>query len=218
MLHSVVAYVIGWLESFTYLGIFVLLMLCGLGVPLPEEPVLIAGGYVAYKGYTHLLPTILVSMAAILLGDLVAFYLGRRYGQERAITGFFKRHISLRTLVRARRFMREHGNKTIFLVRFMPGLRMPTYFMAGSLGMRMSVFLTYDCLAALISAPVSILLAYYFGEHIDAALKASGRFHRYLLAAAVIAALVWIWHWLKRRRMAKAAAKPISQPAEASEQ
>jgi membrane protein DedA with SNARE-associated domain len=216
MLHSVVEYLIGWLESFSYLGIFVLLMLCGLGLPLPEEPVLIAGGYVAYKGYTQLLPTIVVSMAAILLGDLAAFYLGRRYGQERAITGFFKRHISLRTLVRARRFMRDHGNKTIFLVRFMPGLRMPTYFMAGSLGMRVSVFLTYDFLAALISAPVSIVLAWYFGEHIDAALKASGRFHRYLLAAVVLAALVWLWYFFKRRREARAAAKLASQAVKAS--
>jgi membrane protein DedA with SNARE-associated domain len=211
-MHQIINVLIGWLSSYSYLGIFVILMLCGMGIPLPEEPVLIAGGYCAYKGFTELWLTIGVSMLAILLGDLLAFGLGRRYGKGRAILGFFKRRIGLRTLVKARRFIRDHGNRTIFLVRFMPGLRMPTYFMAGSLGMKMSVFLIYDFLAALISAPVSIILAWYFGEHIDAALKASGRFHRWLLLFLALGLLAWlISHHRAKRRAAQAlaASKPL---------
>lgn len=204
-MSSVVDFLVEWLHEFSYAGIFFALLLCGLGVPLPEEPVLLAGGYIAYKGITHLGPTILVAMAGILLGDTIAFILGRRYGKTPAFLGFFKRFASLRTLVKARRFMRENGNRTIFTVRFMPGLRMPTYFMAGSLGVPIAVFLFYDFLAALISVPVSVVAAWYFGEQLDQALRVSGGFHRVLLAVLLLLVAFWVYRWFRAKRETKAA-------------
>ncbi|MBI3892070.1 MAG: DedA family protein [Candidatus Wallbacteria bacterium] len=199
-MENVVDTLIGCLQNFSYLGIFVILMLCGLGVPLPEEPVLIASGYVAYQEITELPPTIVVAMAGILLGDLTAYLLGRRFGSNPALLRVAKRYVTLRILAKARRFLRDHGNRTIFIVRFMPGLRMPTYFIAGSMGVRLAVFVGYDFLAALISVPVSIIAAWYFGPEIDDALKFTGRFHRVLLVFLACLVIYWVWRAVRRHQ------------------
>src|SRR5207302_1118993 len=115
--------------------------------------------------------TVMVAMLGILSGDLFAYLLGKSIGKHPKLMQLSKRFVSLRTLVKARRFLRQHGNRTIFIVRFMPGLRMPTYFLSGSMGVKWTVFVAYDFLAALISVPVSVVAAWYFGAHIEYALQ-----------------------------------------------
>ncbi len=190
-MSQVVEQLILWLGSFSYWGVGGLLLLCGVGIPMPEEPILITAGYMVHLGLIELWPTIVICMLAIVGGDAIAFGVGRTFGREKAFLGMVKRVMSLRHLVRARRFLRNHGNRTIFLVRFLPGLRMPTYFMSGTLGVPFRAFLFYDTLAALISAPVSVLAAWYFGANIHAALQFTGGFHRYLLAGVLLVIAVW---------------------------
>jgi membrane protein DedA with SNARE-associated domain len=211
-MHDIIPHLIGWLQNFSYVGIFFILLLCGLGVPLPEEPVLIASGYVAYQKITDLNLTILVAMVGILLGDLIAYLLGRRYGSHPELLSFSRRFVTSRQLAKARRFLHDHGNRTIFIVRFMPGLRMPTYFLAGSMGVRMSVFIGYDFLAALISVPVSIVAAWYFGPQIDQALRFTGRFHKVILAAIGLFLLYWGYRAFQHFR--RPAAGRRSKPAQ----
>jgi Uncharacterized membrane-associated protein len=71
-----------YLEQFTYTGIFVILLLCGLGLPLPEETVIIAGGFLAYKGYTNLYMTIVVLVVGALTGDVTIYSLGQKWGDK----------------------------------------------------------------------------------------------------------------------------------------
>ena len=42
-----------YIEHFTYLGLFVILMLCGLGLPMPEDVALLVGGFLAHEGVTR---------------------------------------------------------------------------------------------------------------------------------------------------------------------
>ncbi len=38
-----------WLEQYPHLGVAAVFLLCGMGLPLPEEIVLLAAGYVCAK-------------------------------------------------------------------------------------------------------------------------------------------------------------------------
>ncbi|MBL8756675.1 MAG: DedA family protein, partial [Planctomycetes bacterium] len=70
------------IQAYPYLSVGVVFLLCGLGLPLPEEIVLLAAGYVCSKSAaTANLPTMMAACGgAILLGDLVPAVLGRVFG------------------------------------------------------------------------------------------------------------------------------------------
>src|SRR5438270_1067061 len=71
----------GYIEHFTYLGLLVVLVLCGLGLPLPEDVALLAGGFLAHRGVTRLPITLGVSFLGVITGDNSLFFLGRHLGQ-----------------------------------------------------------------------------------------------------------------------------------------
>src|SRR5258708_35021681 len=79
----------GWLFNFLrnfhgpalYVGVLSILITCGLGVPLPEDVPLIAGGYLAAR--TGSLPLmIFTGLAGILLGESPIFRPGQTFGQR----------------------------------------------------------------------------------------------------------------------------------------
>ena len=180
-----------YIEHFTYLGLFVVLMLCGLGMPIPEDVALLAGGYLAHRGVTRYPITLAVSLLGVVAGDNSLFFLGRRFG-----TGLV-RYFALAwpgrqpQIERIARFMQRHGARAIFYARFLAGLRALIYLSAGSFGVRPAVFLLYDLLGALISVPIVVTLGYIFGKQIEMMVRYIGGFERLIVIVAILSAAVY---------------------------
>jgi membrane protein DedA with SNARE-associated domain len=106
-----------------------------------------------------------------------------------------------------RAYFRKFGSKVIFVARFLPGLRFSIFLSAGTLRLRPSVFLIYDSLAALISVPALVYLAWIFGEHIDHVI-AWARRSEYGILVIVLVVVGWfaVKKLLKRRKEAAAKA------------
>ena len=167
LLYSLVAGVSGPLA---YLLIFTILVICGLGVPLPEDISLILGGWLAYKGAAHLPVMMAVGFLGILVGDSLIFMAGRRIGTrvgrgERG--GFFSRIVTPEKRAKVEGLFAKHGQKVVMIARFAPGVRAVTYFTAGSAGMSYWRFIFWDGVAALASAPLFVWLGYYFGGQLE---------------------------------------------------
>jgi membrane protein DedA with SNARE-associated domain len=180
-----------YIEHFTYLGLFVVLMLCGLGMPIPEDVALLAGGYLAHRGVTRYPITLAVSLLGVVAGDNSLFFLGRRFG-----TGLV-RYFTLawpgrqQQIERIEHFMRRHGARAVFYARFLAGLRALIYLSAGSFGVRPAVFLLYDLLGALISVPIVVTLGYIFGKQIEMMVRYIGGFERLIVIVAILSAAIY---------------------------
>jgi membrane protein DedA with SNARE-associated domain len=144
-----------------------ILLLCGLGLPIPEDISLISAGYVAHRGIVNVHTAFFVSFWAVLGGDVIAFLLGRFFGRRFLAWPPAQRLFSARKQLRVRAYFRKYGSKVIFIGRFLPGLRFSIFFSAGMLCVRPAVFLVFDTLAALLSVPFLVYLAYLFGDRID---------------------------------------------------
>jgi membrane protein DedA with SNARE-associated domain len=181
-----------YIEHFTYLGLLVLLLLCGLGLPLPEDAVLLTGGFLVHRGLIQYPVTLAVSFVGVISGDCSLFFLGRRFG-----TGLLRyfgliHPTSQQSIARMRSFMDRHGHRAVFYGRFLAGLRAVVYLSAGSLGVPTSRFLVYDMLGAIISVPLVVSLGYFFGPEIEKILHYLGGIQHALLIVAVLSALIWL--------------------------
>ncbi len=157
---------IEFIKQYSYAAEFLLLLACGLGLPVPEEVTLVTGGYLCATIGNNLWLTIAVCMTSILFGDWLMLLLGRKYGRRLLRSRWFRRMLTRRRLARVRMYFRRYGAKTVFFARFFAGIRVPVYFMAGTLRMSSLKFLWLDFLGAALSVPVSIWAGMHFADDI----------------------------------------------------
>jgi membrane protein DedA with SNARE-associated domain len=204
-----------WFEYLTNLSgnaayaiIFGVLVACGLGFLLPEDVPLIAGGYLIWDGTLEWIPTILITMAGVLIGDTILFTFGRKLGfkileQERVQILFKPEKIR-----RTRAYFRKYGDKIVFFARFVAGFRAAAFFMAGSMKMEYRRFIAYDAAAAIISVPVWIGigygLGYYLGDQISQILRSVRHLKAgFTVIVFAIVAIVVIRSFLKYNKAKK---------------
>ena len=203
----------GIFGEFSYLAPFVVLLLCGVGLPLPEEVTLIGSGILYYRGDVEFVPIVVVCSLAILLGDSVPFLLGRKYGMNALNVRWIARVVHPERFARLRTKFEEHGNWATFACRFFAGVRIPGFFLAGTMGMRYSRFLLLDFLGVLLSVPISIYLGKLFGGQVDQLEKRMKDVHMLLAFVALSLGLILVVrHRMQRaRRKEEAAAERAEQ-------
>lgn len=146
-------------------GPFFLLLLCGLGLPIPEDIVLLAAGALTVLDGRSWIEASAVMYAGVMLGDTMIFLAGRFLGQRLMATRWFQRYFSPAKQARVEAQFERFGSMVLFVGRFLPGLRAPIFFTAGSLRTRYLKFFFFDGLAALISVPFFIWLGYWIWSH-----------------------------------------------------
>jgi membrane protein DedA with SNARE-associated domain len=199
--------------------VFAVLLLCGFGLPMPEDVVLVTGGVVAWLASdlpqatagamvrdSGLLGMIGVGLAGILAGDSVIFLAGRRFGSHVADIPALRRVVTPEKLERVERLFRKRGDVVVLIARFLPGLRAPTYFTAGHARMPYWEFLLFDGVAALVSAPLWVCLGFYFGSDLHHAARVAASFGHYILGAVIVVATALVARWAQARRAQRAAA------------
>jgi membrane protein DedA with SNARE-associated domain len=210
--------------------VFGVLLLCGFGLPIPEDIILVTGGVLAWLASesapadlhstlhaTEFWAMVSVGMAGILAGDSVIFWAGRLYGAKLAEHPLLRRVVTAEKLAKVHELMRRRGNLVVVVARYLPGLRAPTYFTAGHAKLPYWEFLLFDGLAALVSAPAWVFLGYYFGSDIELAARKAAQFGHYILAAVLVVVIpMAIRWWLRGRQQAAVVPPKVAPPPPAS--
>jgi membrane protein DedA with SNARE-associated domain len=163
-----------YIQHFTYAGLLVVLILCGMGLPLPEDVALLAGGFLVHRGVIQYPMTLAVALVGVVAGDNSLFFLGRRFGTGLVTYLGIGRPRSQRQIDRLKEFMQRHGHRAILYARFIAGLRALVYLTAGSLGVSPPRFFLYDLAGAVISVPIVVTLGYLFGNELEVVLSYIG--------------------------------------------
>lgn len=208
LLQRVLQVLVDWFTQYPHLAPFAVLMACGLGLPLPEEFTLIGCGYLCHKEIVDFFTITAVCSGAILGGDSIPYFLGRRYGLSALKIKWVAKVLHPERFAELERRFASNGNWAIFTCRFLPGLRMGGYFVAGTMRMSYTRFLLLDGLGVLISVPTSIWIAWKVFDRIgddlrEAAAKVSSYNHTVLYTVFGAIVLYLTWRWWKRRRAAK---------------
>jgi len=180
--------------------VFVLLIICGIGLPINEDIVLMGASALTLKGVMEPVPLMVVSWFGLLCGDGMLFHWGHRYGTRVLRMGFFARMMSEQRLESMQAIMRRYGPAYIFVVRFMPGVRSLLFLAAGSLKMPYRHLFIFDGLAAMIQLPLLVYGVRYVGGRWEEILELMHRFQGVIIPAILILLLAI---WLLRRRNAK---------------
>jgi membrane protein DedA with SNARE-associated domain len=212
-----------FLTHFGYLAIAVWLLLSGFGLPFPEDVPLILGGALCshhaaaavakYWGYTgpdleSLRPAklwlmILVCYVCIVGADCILYWLGRRYGHHVPRIRLLRHYLTPQRLSAAERRFAGHSGKTMFLARFMPGLRTPIFFTAGTFRVPFWKMVVCDGSAAMLSVPLLVFLGWKFAGSL-ARLERYSRALQFGLAGLIVllvGVVVIVKLWRRKKKV-----------------
>ena len=184
-----------------YPVLFALIFGESAGLPLPGETALLTAGVLAGTGRLSLPLVIAVAVVAAVTGDTLGYWLGRRGGRavlahRRGPFAAFRRL----ALERGERFFERHGAKTVFLGRFVPGVRVVAAVLAGAGAMPWPRFAIYNLSGAFVWAATVASLASLVGPAVAAAMWIAA------LGATVVGGLVAL---LRSRRNTTSADAPL---------
>ena len=195
------------LESFgpnlCYPGMYGLLLLSAVGVPLPEDLTLATSGYLISKSLMSWVPTVLVGIAGVLTGDQFVYSLGKAFGPKVLAHRWLSRLLPPERYEKIRARFLRHGPKMIFFARFVAGLRGPVFLTAGVLQMPRRRFLLWDFAGALVNVPLFVLAGYLVGPRLETLFADLQRFWQLvilLLALTVVG--LWLRAAVRKRRAA----------------
>ncbi len=126
-----------------------------IGVVVPGTAVILAVSALVPAGVVTLWPLLAAATAGAIIGDGFSFWIGHRYHREILNAWPLNRHPAL--VERSEAFFARHGDKSVFLARFTPGVRAFIPLLAGMLRMSPRRFYAANILSALVWAPAHIL-------------------------------------------------------------
>lgn len=177
-----------------YTALFGLVLAESAGAPVPGETALLTAGVLAGTGRLSLPVVIAVAVSAAIIGDGIGYWIGRRGGRAVLLrAGPFAGHRA-RAVEKGEAFFGRHGAKTVFMARFVPGVRVVGAVMAGASAMPWGRFTFFNVTGALAWATVVAGGASLIGPAGVATASTIA------VTAAVVAAVVLLVRARRRRR------------------
>ncbi len=176
------------LSTYGLIILFAVVALESFGLPVPGETLLLTAAIFSSQGkFAAIEWVVVVTAAAAIIGDNAGYWTGRTGGRRLLYRWEWLGRLSDRMLPPAESFFKRHGGKSVFLARFIAGLRVTGAWMAGITKMNWWTFLFWNASGGIVWAAGYGLLAYYLGAAGKQALE-----HYGLLGGLVVIGLIVI--------------------------
>jgi membrane protein DedA with SNARE-associated domain len=156
--------VIHVVETYGYAGIFSLLMLGILGIPLPDELLLGFCGYLIFREELSPLPTLLAAFLGSICGVTGSYLIGRFLGSKILDRYGYLFHLTPARIQRVDSWFARFGKWILPLGYFLPGIRHLTAYVAGSSRLDARHFALYSFSGGLLWCLLFLSLGYYLGK------------------------------------------------------
>ncbi len=189
---------LSWLSHYGYAGLFGLLVLGIVGLPVPDETLLVFSGYLISTGRLHPVGAFLAGFGGSVCGISLSYTIGRTLGHPFVLRyGRYVRLTETRVELVHRWFHRV-GDWLLAIGYFVPGVRHFTALVAGMSQLEYPTFARFAYAGAAIWVLTFLLVGYFVGEHWREAISLV---HRYTLtfAASLAGAALLAW-WIRSRR------------------
>lgn len=157
-----------YIDGYGYIAIALLVLFGNLGIPVPNEATVVVAAIYTVSDDLALLPVLVVSWTAAVVGESAAFAIGRYGGRPLAIRLGRRFGVTHDLLDRVEGFYERRGSTTVVLGRFVPILRRLNGLVAGVTAMTWQRFLIANAIGAAIWVGVWTTVGTQAGNHIEA--------------------------------------------------
>lgn len=199
IVEKLVEYITAGISLGGYFGLFILMALESMIVPVPSEVVMPFAGYLVLQGRFNLWTAVLVSGFGSIFGSLLSYYMGAYLGRPFILK--FGKYLLLEEehLLWTEKWFKKQGDKTIFISRFIPVVRHLISIPAGIARMSMQKFIIYTFVGATTWNFILLYAGFKLGEHWDKIHQFSKELDIIFVIAIVLFLIYFIWRHHKRK-------------------
>ncbi len=191
--HTIFDLLRTFVADYGYWAIAVALLCENAGIPVPGETTLLLASFLAFSEHRLDLGWIIVvGTCAASIGDNLGYALGHHGGRPLLERYRHIFRISPAALERGEKLFARYGASTVFLARFIFGLRIFAGPLAGVLRMPWKAFALFNFLGAAVWVSAIATVGYLFGKHWGAMEHTLGRFNLAMgIAALLLIPILW---------------------------
>ncbi|WP_297210375.1 MULTISPECIES: DedA family protein [Thermodesulfovibrio] len=179
-----------FIAKFSYPGLFILLILGGIGVPFfPEDLILIACGMLISFDIIQPVPAVITSYVGLLVSDFLLYYSGRKFGRRIVLNKRFSKILSpSRFYFLEQKFIR-HSTLIMLLARLLIGFRAQAFILAGITRVSVRKFLLIDAFGSAVVLSIMVSAGFIGGKFLEN-IKKGMIFMEYLVGLVILALIV----------------------------
>jgi membrane protein DedA with SNARE-associated domain len=185
---------------------FVMFVSAGLGLPFPEEFLIVGAGiWTAAHGEYGVFRWLMlpVCIIGVIIADVLLYGIGRYFGVRLFRYRLFARLVPAEKRAKIEDNFQHYGVGILLFGRLLPGIRSPLFITAGMMRLSLTRFFVADGLGAVLGNSLLFFLAWWFGDAFRALVTRVGEVEHaarpVLIMCAVIAVLVYMTlHFLRR--------------------
>jgi membrane protein DedA with SNARE-associated domain len=190
------------ISQYGYPGIFILLVLGIVGIPIPDETLLLFSGYLIYKGTLSIIPTFISAYLGSIIGISLSYIIGRTFGYRVLMKYGHYIHVTENKLQKVHKWFEKIGKLLLLIGYFIPGVRHIVAIVAGVSKLKTWEFTLFAYTGGLIWITTFLSIGYIFGERwkdIHRLVK-----HKFaIISIAIIILLIVIYYLNKKYRASK---------------
>lgn len=204
MIELIGSWIIHFISTLGYVGVFILMTLESACIPIPSEVTMPFSGSLIAAGRFNFWILVIVGTLGNLVGSLLAYWLGA-WGQEAVVRKVIVKYgkyvlVSEHEYDRSEKWFRNHGELMVFASRVLPVIRTFISLPAGVAKMNLPRFILYTTVGSFIWTFILTQIGVTLGANWQVL---EGYFRKFdiLIVAACAALIAWyIWHKLKQVR------------------
>jgi undecaprenyl-diphosphatase len=170
-----------------------------IGAIIPGTAIILAAAAIIGASHLSVWPVLIAAIAGAIVGDGISYWMGHHYKHHIVRIWPFSRYPGL--LAKGDAYFESHGGKSVFIARFLPGVRAVVPISAGMAGMTVGRFYAANVSSALVWAPVHVLPATALGASMAILGDASGRLLLVLAVVGLAVAGAILLAWLAWSRV-----------------
>jgi membrane protein DedA with SNARE-associated domain len=200
ILAAVGSFALSTISLLGYAGIFFLMMLESMIVPVPSELVMPFAGFLVAQGNFNFILVIIASTLGSITGSLLFFYIGKTGGHT--LVEKYGKYVlvDMDDIKKTEEWFHKRGELTVFLARLIPVVRHLISFIAGIGNMNVKKFTLYTILGATLWNGILTYLGFILGQHWNEVSQYIEELDVGIVVLLVICCLYFVYRHILRKR------------------
>jgi membrane protein DedA with SNARE-associated domain len=200
ILAAVGSFALSTISLLGYAGIFFLMMLESMIVPVPSELVMPFAGFLVAQGNFNFIFVIVASTLGSITGSLIFYYIGKTGGHT--LVEKYGKYVLVDTddIKKTEEWFHKRGELTVFLARLIPVVRHLISFIAGIGKMNVKKFTLYTILGATLWNGILTYLGFILGQHWNEVSQYIEELDVGIVVLLVIGCLYFVYRHITRKR------------------
>lgn len=197
------------MNSWGYIGIFLLILVENIFPPIPSEIILSLGGFMTTQSEMTVPLVILFATLGAVIGAFILYGIGRIVNKDviaKWLDGKVGKWLGFKPadVEKANSWFERKGNITVLFCRCIPIVRSLISIPAGMSKMKMLPFIIYTVVGTTVWNTILVVAGHFFGASWEKVVHIVDKFSNAVLIVLILAVIAFlIWHFTKKYRKVK---------------